>query len=161
MCKNLRFNFVKQGRCSLKDKKSKPTEIQYEAPFLAGFIYFFDRMMPPYERRLSSAELSFQKLHLISTFSLWSILGSVEDLWKSDSAVPRKSITSGTMAKKNGAAFFWFIREYTVYIKRMQTRSGSWGGWGQEEAGVQPDEAYREQWLSSLVQIRRWHSWML
>lgn len=119
-------------------------------------------MMPPHERRLSSAELSFQKLHLISTFSLWSILGSVEDLWKSDSAVSRKSITSGGHdGKKNVAAFFWFLRECTVYIKRMQTRSGSWGGQGQEEAGVQPDEAYKEQWLFSLVQIRRWHSWML
>lgn len=36
--------------------------------FLAGFIYFFDRMMLPRECRLSLTELSLQKLHLISPF---------------------------------------------------------------------------------------------
>lgn len=110
---------MKQARCSLTDKKNKATEIWYEAPFLAGFIYFFDRMMPPHERRLSSAELSFQKLHLISTFSLWSILGSVEDLWKSDSAVSRKSITSGGHdgKKKCGCIFLVSTRMYCIHKK--------------------------------------------
>lgn len=118
VCVGLCFNFMKQERCSLKDKKSKATEIWFIAPFLAGFIYFFDRMMPPHERRLSLAELSFQKLHLISPFSLWSILGSVEDLWKTDSAVSRNLLPlAGTMAEKHGCIFLVYMRIYCIYKK--------------------------------------------
>lgn len=143
MCKNLRFNFVIQGRCSLKDKKSKAAEIRYEAPFLAGFIYFFDRMMPPHERRLSSAELSFQKLHLISTFSLWSILGSVEDLWKSDSAVSRKSITSGGHnGKKTWLHYSGFYENILYTLKECR-----------QDLVPEVDEGRRKQVCSQMKRI--------
>lgn len=52
--------------------------------------------------------------------------------------------------QKNVAAFFWFIPEYTVYKKERRQDVPDVDE-DEVEADVQPDEGFKEQWLSSLV----------